>query len=69
MRIEDIVLQAAMCTVCGALVPYVEERGELTPVIHDAPCGRACFGGGVSREAYMIGNVHRGDQCPCMESE
>lgn len=54
----------AFCPLCGALVPHEVERG--APVAHDAPCWRPCATG-VSRGAYLLGNVHRVDCFDCDE--
>ena len=63
------VIEAAgdfVCTVCGAIVPHEQAAYGLTPLQHDAPCGRPCAGGGVTRGAYMLGAVHRAE-CVCEE--
>jgi hypothetical protein len=60
----------AACWACSGFVPHLSVRGgHWVPVPHEAPCGRPCVAGGVSRAAYLLGELHRGDQCPCMSDE
>lgn len=54
---------------CGMIIPHYWEGAVFRPIPHEAPCGLPCPSGGIAEGAWVLGRVHRGDDCPACEED